>query len=327
MKKTVKNLLAIARKEIGYHEKESNAHLDNPGANAGDGNYTKYARDLAAAGYYQASKQGYAWCDVFVDWCFLQLAGTKAAAEAMQCQTGVYGAGCGWSARYYKAQGRLDRKFSAGDQIFFGAEYDHTGIIEKVEDGWIHTIEGNSGNQVQRRKYCISDPWVKDCGHPFYEEDDATEEEETPAPAPTPAPDTERIESGDLVEIVDGAQYYNGGSVPDWVCARKWVVVEVSGDRAVIDKDAEGVHSICSPISVKYLHKVGAAPAEKPLCVGDVVTLDSNATVYGQKRKFSSWVYGSKLYVREITDDRIVISTQRTGAITGAVDRKYLHKA
>lgn len=62
------------------------------------------------------------------------------------------------------------------------------------------------------------------------------------------------------------------------------------------------------------------------LAVGDKVKLASNAPVYGSSTKFSSWVYSSTLYVREISGNRIVISTQKTGAITGAVDKKYLTK-
>jgi hypothetical protein len=60
--------------------------------------------------------------------------------------------------------------------------------------------------------------------------------------------------------------------------------------------------------------------------VGDKVTLKKNAPIYGTKNTFSSWVYNSTLYVREIDGSRIVISTQKTGDITGAVDKKYLTK-
>ena len=62
------------------------------------------------------------------------------------------------------------------------------------------------------------------------------------------------------------------------------------------------------------------------LAVGDKVKLASNAPVYGSSKKFSSWVYSSTLYVREISGNRVVISTQKTGAVTGAVDKKYLTK-
>lgn len=62
------------------------------------------------------------------------------------------------------------------------------------------------------------------------------------------------------------------------------------------------------------------------LKVGDKVKLSANATVYGKTAKFSSWVYKSTLYVRQINGARIVISTVKTGAVTGAVDKKYLTK-
>ena len=62
------------------------------------------------------------------------------------------------------------------------------------------------------------------------------------------------------------------------------------------------------------------------LAVGDKVKLSSGAPSYGTTKQFSSWVYSSTLYVREINGARIVISTQKSGAITGAVDNKYLTK-
>lgn len=74
----------------------------------------------------------------------------------------------------------------------------------------------------------------------------------------------------------------------------------------------------------KPVSSSGSAAAS--LVVGDKVKLASNAPVYGSSTKFSSWVYSSTLYVREISGNRIVISTQKTEAITGAVDKKYLTK-
>lgn len=73
-------------------------------------------------------------------------------------------------------------------------------------------------------------------------------------------------------------------------------------------------------------------PTEKPQTptqtktfkVGAKVKLAANAPVYGTTKKFASFVYKSTLYVRQINGNRIVISTLKTGAITGAVDKKYL---
>ena len=168
---TASKLLEIARKEIGYKEKETNSKLDNPSANAGDGNWTKYARDLHSAGYYQAPKNGYGWCDMFVDWCFWKLTGSKEKGEYLECQTGLYGAGCEWSSGCYRTAKRFDKNPTPGDQIFFGktGSESHTGIVEKIENGKVHTIEGNASNMVKRCGYSLSDPKIVGYGHPRFD--------------------------------------------------------------------------------------------------------------------------------------------------------------
>ena len=154
---TVEALLNIARNEIGYHEKITNSNLDSKTANSGSGNYTKYARDLNNAGYYNGNKNGYAWCDVFVDWCFLQLCkGDAKKAQEIICQTGELGAAVNYSANYYKNQNRYyTSNPQPGDQIFFksGSSLVHTGIVESVTSSYVNTIEGNSSDQVIRRSY------------------------------------------------------------------------------------------------------------------------------------------------------------------------------
>ncbi len=67
-----------------------------------------------------------------------------------------------------------------------------------------------------------------------------------------------------------------------------------------------------------------AIPEKLPLKIGDTVSLDKDAVVYNTQIRFAPFVYNSTLYVRDIQNDRIVISTQKTGAVTGAVDVKYL---
>lgn len=79
-------------------------------------------------------------------------------------------------------------------------------------------------------------------------------------------------------------------------------------------------------ITIDTVQKPDSTPDEPALSVGDKVKIASNATVYGTSTKFSDWVYASALYVREISGDRVVISTQKTGDITGAVEMKYLNK-
>ncbi len=143
-----KTLLAVALEEVGYLEKGSCTALEEKKANAGWGNYTKYARDLYDAGYYNGSKQGVSWCSVFVDWCHYIASGrNKALAQKISCQSGPYGAGCGYSMGYYKAAGRF---FTAdpcpGDQIYFGSGnvVEHTGLVVKKDATHVYTVEGNT---------------------------------------------------------------------------------------------------------------------------------------------------------------------------------------
>lgn len=190
---TVSKLLEIARAELGYKEKETNSQLDDKTANAGDGNWTKYARDLHSAGYYQAAKNGYAWCDMFVDWCFWKLGGSKEKGEWLECQTGLYGAGCEWSSDCYRRAGRFDKNPKPGDQIFFGktdAE-EHTGIVEKIENGMVHTIEGNASNMCKRCTYSLTSSKIVGYGHPRFDEEPEVEEEDEPI---TGTPSTGSVE-------------------------------------------------------------------------------------------------------------------------------------
>lgn len=74
---------------------------------------------------------------------------------------------------------------------------------------------------------------------------------------------TSAIKENDVVSISDDATYYDGvKKVPAWVRKKKWIVKEVSGDRAVIDKSQDGKNAICSPINVKFLTVDGATTTE-----------------------------------------------------------------
>lgn len=69
------------------------------------------------------------------------------------------------------------------------------------------------------------------------------------------------IKVGDLVTIT-GSTYYNGKSIPGWVKKLRWYVCEVSGDRAVINKDESGKCAIMSPVKTSALAVVTSKPAE-----------------------------------------------------------------
>ena len=190
MSYTASKLLSIARAEIGYLEKETNANLDSKTGNAGDENFTKYARDLHAAGYYQASKQGYEWCEMFNDWCHWIASGKDAKlAQEVICQVGLYGAGCIWSAKCYRNAGRWFKTPKVGDQAYFGkegSEY-HTGIVSKVTDSEVYIIEGNTsgasgvvsnGGGVCEKSYPIGYAKIAGYGRPLYDAEAPAEKKE-----------------------------------------------------------------------------------------------------------------------------------------------------
>ena len=213
-------VIDIAIKEIGYLEKSTNAQLDNQTANAGSNNYTKYARDLYAAGYYNGNKNGYAWCDVFVDWCFFKAYG-KSIGQALQCQTGDLGAGCIFSANYYRNKGQFHTSNpQVGDQIFFGTagSEEHTGIVEKVEGGKVHTIEGNSSNRVQRLSYALTNSRIVGYGRPAYN-DGYSGSGASVAPSTGNAPSASgTIAVGDEVNFTGTKHYYSSTSATGSSC-------------------------------------------------------------------------------------------------------------
>ena len=174
---TAKQLVAIAEAEIGYHEKATNANLDSKTANSGNKNFTKYGRDLFIAGFFNGNKNGFDWCAQFPTWCVWKLTGkNKKKTEYILCVGGDLSAGCGFALKYYKQAGRFDKAPKVGDQIFFkynlsDTSYiaDHTGIVVRVTDKLVETIEGNSGNEVKRKAYQRTDKTIIGYGHPRYD--------------------------------------------------------------------------------------------------------------------------------------------------------------
>ena len=173
MSAAVERLLATAAAEVGYHEKASNKDLDSKTGNSGSANYTKYARDLDAIGnIYNGRKQGYDWCDVFVDTMFIMTFGVTLAMKLLCQEYSGCGAGCKYSMGYYQAQGQFHTSGpQPGDQIFFGSgnTVSHTGIVEKVQGSKVYTIEGNTGSgsvQVARCVYPLTYGTIKGYGRP-----------------------------------------------------------------------------------------------------------------------------------------------------------------
>lgn len=176
-------VIATARAEIGYIEKETNSQLNDKTANPGDGNWNKYARDLDALGIvYNGRKNGYAWCDIFTDWCFIYTFGLETGMALLcQAEKGL-GAGCTYSAQYYEAKGQFHKSNpKPGDQIFFtddgGKTMYHTGLVVGVSNNRVYTIEGNTssaagvvpnGGCVRDKSYPLGASYIGGYGRPDY---------------------------------------------------------------------------------------------------------------------------------------------------------------
>lgn len=125
-------VINIALDEEGYLEKASASNLDSKTANAGNGNFTKYWRDV-----YQAF-QGQAWCAVFVAWCFMKAFGLDIAKKMLKHWPFVY---CPTLAGM-----TTNKTPHVGDVVLFyrSGTYAHTGIVTGVSASQITTIEGNT---------------------------------------------------------------------------------------------------------------------------------------------------------------------------------------
>lgn len=71
---------------------------------------------------------------------------------------------------------------------------------------------------------------------------------------PEPEP-VASFKKGDLVKII-GTKYYGGQTIPGWVKAKRWYVLQVNGSRVVIEKSEDGKNAICSPVNAADLQLV-----------------------------------------------------------------------
>lgn len=192
----IEKVLNIALAEEGYLEKASNSQLYDKTANAGYNNWTKYAEDLDNIdGFYNGKKNGYAWCTMFVDWCFVQAFGAELAQKVLNQPWGAnnYGAGVYYSAMYLKDVGRwYTSNPQPGDQIVLASSTDkwaHTALVYKVDDTRVYTIEGNTssgndvvvpnGGAVARKSYLLTNSRITGYARPLWQYVDTVTPSET----------------------------------------------------------------------------------------------------------------------------------------------------
>lgn len=166
------SVIDIAKAELGYTGKKSNDQLDDKTANI-TGKFTKYARDLYEAGYYNGNKNGYDWCCVFVDWCFWVACGrNKELAEKVK-PVGDLGAAVVYSYNLLNSYGRISNTPQVGSQIYYKntkGQFYHTGLVCAITDTTVETIEGNWSNKVSARSINKDSSLIAGYGLPFYDE-------------------------------------------------------------------------------------------------------------------------------------------------------------
>lgn len=143
-------LLAAARSQLGYREQAGNA--------------TKYGA------WYGLDNNP--WCMMFVSWCAEQ---AGIAADIIPKLAYVP-----YALQFFRARGRYQPRGAAqprpGDIIFFG-NADHVGIVERVQDQQVYSIEGNTGaggnssngDGVYRRCRGLDHSWIMGYGAPEYQ--------------------------------------------------------------------------------------------------------------------------------------------------------------
>lgn len=100
------------------------------------------------------------WCAVFVSWVANQAGYIESGTipKFSVCETG---------ANWFKSKGKWKSSEyipKPGDLIFFDWEGDekinHIGIVEKVEENVVYTVEGNSLDKVRKNKYTIDSKYI-----------------------------------------------------------------------------------------------------------------------------------------------------------------------
>ena len=112
------------------------------------------------------------WCACFVSWC---------ANECGYIEAGVipkFAACASQGVPWFQERGLWqDNSYEPrpGDIIFFDwddggqdGSSDHVGIVEKVENGRVYTVEGNSGDSVRQNSYPVGYYEIYGYGTPAY---------------------------------------------------------------------------------------------------------------------------------------------------------------
>lgn len=148
----IAKLIGFAQSQLGYE--------------AQDGKKNKFAEYLDSINFYNNKKNGYDWCAVFVDYCFVKQFGVGMIEKLKFQPVGAenLGASCTAMENYFRAAKACNNVPKVGAQMFRHKRGErtarHTGIVTLVNGDSFNTIEGNvgSGNGFVRPKtYDVDD--------------------------------------------------------------------------------------------------------------------------------------------------------------------------
>lgn len=152
-------VIELAEAEVGYKEKKSNKDLYSKTANAGSGNFTKYADTMDKTDFFNGKKNGFPWCSVFPTYLVYMASGKdlKKTREIMCAPSkNSLSAGCPYAYGYFKKKKQTGTTPKKGSLIYFGSsesKLEHVGFVYKVDSSKIYTIEGNKSNSVKKCSY------------------------------------------------------------------------------------------------------------------------------------------------------------------------------
>lgn len=187
-------VVSLAQAEVGYQE--------------GTNNWNKYAQEIDQLGITWGKKQNMMWCGIFVMWVFYKCFGVAKSLQ-MQCSGNPSSIpACADAARYFKQANRWHMAPELGDVVFFNVNgtIGHTGIVVRVDNNTIYTVEGNCGDAVSACKYTVTSPYVAGFGRPKWEI--ATEEK---VAEPIPQLNLPLLKKGSKGETVRAAQFLLNG--------------------------------------------------------------------------------------------------------------------
>ena len=147
--KAIQMLIEFAMKWVGYLEKSKAEYQKDPNivyeltAGAGKDNYTMCWQDT------RPSFQGQSWCCNFMYWLFVKVFGIDAARKMLYLDSWksyepwTNFACYSWADNFEQnGQRYQSSKAKVGDIIYFTKS--HTGLVYKIENGYVYTIEGNT---------------------------------------------------------------------------------------------------------------------------------------------------------------------------------------